>query len=817
MNNLNNNQKPVANHACPPSELLRRFVHGRASADEESLVERHLDQCRQCGQRVDELARDSEPGEELRKALPSAHDPDWDAIQAAGIPPLPHGEPQSDAVVLSDGLRLAPPRGPSYMASLGRFDVIEVLARGGMGTVLRAWDDQLHREVALKIISPRWAEDPVARERFLQEARAAASLRHDNIITVYDVDQYNNVPFIVMDLIPGKSLALLIAEEGRLEPERAARIVRDVLAALEHAHARGIIHRDIKPANVLLETGSERAKLLDFGLSRSVQDAVRHTAAGTTLGTPWYMSPEQVAGLANADARSDVYSTGVLLFELLTGTVPFPGRDLHQVFQQIRQQPLPELRQFESAIPETLCRIVRRATEKEPSARYSSAGEFARAISDFVGGTPSSARGPGSARVSDPAGTVDRRSPFAPSASGAFSRCAVCTEVIVSKLSVAGVCPACQAPICAKCFKVRGIRHCPQHTPKTTEPSPSAARAVTPPLSRPATPCEPDHVASNQIAPTEVLAPQAAPSPVAGATAEPAPASRPRNEGRPSLQLSESSHAAGPKVSARQAALAEQTFLRIVEDALHGVTQIRDPLRDFDLPVGDWRKIREQTDRLSQLRPAPGRCEPTDQSQGAFPHGVTLRHEVQQRTLTGGVRGHVLVEACNLARIERFAADDVDAEPLTQMELEGLLNTAARRAADAGAWHVLILASPTGWSPEARDFATGQGLRPFRDRCVSVVLYDAVEGRFLMDSLDEKLRGLQDAFSSDLDEVTYEAARQFASAHLILNDSLGLDTLMHGLSIGRRAAVRVFRLLATSDDFCVVEVDDACKVLAKRG
>jgi len=478
------------------------------------------------------------------------------------------------------------------------------------------------------------------------------------------------------------------------------------------------------------------------------------------------------------------------------------------------------LRQFESAIPETLCRIVRRATEKEPSIRYSSAAEFARAISDFLDGPAGSAR-PGSAWGFAPAETADRPSPRAtsPLGSGTFPRCAVCTETIVSKLSVAGVCPECQAPICAKCFKVRGIRHCPQHQPKKPEElSPSSVGAVTPPLTRPPITRESGPAASHEIAPTVVLAPQAAPSPLGSGAAEPAPASAsPDGEQPPPAQRAERSQAEGSKVSARQAALAEQTFLRIVEDALHGVSQIRDPLRDFDLPVGDWRKIREQTDRLSQLRPAWGGRLPPDTSQGAFPRGVTLRHEVRQRNLTGSVRGHVLVEACNLARIERFAGDGADAEPLTQMELEGLLNTAARRAADAGAWHVLILASPTGWSPEARDFATGQGPRAFRDRCVSVVLYDAAEGRFLINSLDEKLRGLQDAFSSDLDEATFEAARQFARAHLIMNDSLGMDTLMHELSMGRRAAERVFRLLATSDDFCVVELDDACKVLAKRG
>lgn len=803
MNSRNCHEKPEMNQACPSGDLLRRFVDGTAAPDEEALVERHLDRCQACGQQVDALARGLEPGETLRKPPPEDSNADWEAIQAAGIPPLPQGQSQPDAVVLADGLRLAPPREPQYMARLGRFDVIEVLARGGMGTILRVWDGPLHREVALKVISPRWAEDPVARQRFLQEARAAASLRHDNIITIHDVDQDGNVPFIVMELLPGKSLALAIAEAGQFAPNLAARLVRQVLAALQHAHACGIIHRDIKPANVVLEPSGQRIKLLDFGLSRCVQDAVRYTATGTTLGTLWYMAPEQIAGLADADARSDVYSTGILLFELLTGTVPFPGRDVACVFQQIRQQPLPELRQFDPAIPEALARIVRRATEKTPAARFPTAADFAQALDEFLTGD-SDAR---PKRQEPPA--------VAGAKHGDFPRCAVCAEQIVSRLSVAGVCAAagCERPICARCFKIRGARYCPEHEPKAPEPLPAFAAAVPRPATRPPVPVPPALQASDQLPPTEPFVP-----PPAGPAAVPAQAQSPLD--RPSTPASAGDVQPPPEapsleaanaqcgIAAGQACLAEQTFLRIVENVLQTIREIRDPLRQVELRPGDWRKLRTQTHAPRAPQPAARGGLAADDLPAPCPRRAGVRYDIRQRNLTGGVRGHVVVEAVNLARVERFAADGCDTGPFTQMELESFLNTAAGRAADADAWHLLILASPTGWTAEAGDFATGQGPRPFRDRAVSVVLYDAAEGRFLFDPLDERLRRLRDAFSADLDQATFQAACDFAREHLMLNESLGLETLVRQLGLGRRVAERIFRLLAASDQFSVVEMDE---------
>ena len=411
-------------------------------------------------------------------------------------------EQRDGRVCFPNGLCLALPTRPGCLARLGGFDVLSVLGEGGMGMVLKGHDERLQRDVALKVISPRWLYDQPVRQRFLGEARAAAKLKHPNIVTIYAVDEDGDMPFIVMEYIRGKSLALLIAEEGRLPPAVAARIAEQILAALGHAHREGIIHRDVKPGNVLLDDQNALVKLVDFGLARGVAEAARHTAAGATVGTPWYMSPEQVSGEQPLDPRSDLFSVGVVLFEMLVGTLPFPGQDVGQVLEQIRTGDTPDPCRINPAVPRQLAEIVRRALEKDRARRFQSAAEFAEALRPFLASAQSTTASP---QVAASGAPLRRRWLAVPPARTLWRRS--------SPLPVS--CEICQTPICSKCWNARGRKRCSKHA----EQSKPAAR---PPAGRRPLP------SLRTVLPTIAAAPPQAAAAPADVPAQPAvtPAAR---------------------------------------------------------------------------------------------------------------------------------------------------------------------------------------------------------------------------------------------------------------------------------------------------
>jgi serine/threonine-protein kinase len=273
----------------------------------------------------------------------------------------------------------------------GRYQVITKVAAGGMGEVYRAHDAVLGREVALKVLHPQLAGDRGFVDRFRREARAAAVLNHPNIVGVYDWGTTDNgTYFMVMEYVPGHNLRALLAEYGRLEPQQVGEVTLQVLSALEHAHGHGIVHRDVKPENILIARDGT-VKVADFGLARAFADSYVSQAEGTVTGTVQYLAPEQIQG-EPADPRTDLYSTGVVMFELLTGKAPFTGETSLAIAYQHLSGRVPAPSSVGPTIPGDLDEAVIHATEKDRQDRPASARALAEEITTATEGLPATRR-----------------------------------------------------------------------------------------------------------------------------------------------------------------------------------------------------------------------------------------------------------------------------------------------------------------------------------------------------------------------------------------------------------------------------------------
>jgi eukaryotic-like serine/threonine-protein kinase len=258
----------------------------------------------------------------------------------------------------------------------GRYRVVDRLGSGGMADVYCAEDLQLGRNVALKMLHPRFAEDQEFVERFRREASAAAGLNHQNVVSVYDRGEWDGTSYIAMEHVDGRTLKQVVQDEAPLEPERAIGLTEQVLRAARFAHRRGIIHRDLKPHNVIVDEEG-RAKVTDFGIAKA--GASDMTQTGSIMGTAQYLSPEQAQGVA-VDARSDLYSTGIILYELLTGRVPFDGDSAVTIaLKQVNERPIPPSH-FNAAVTPELDGVVLRALEKDPARRFADADAFLDAL-----------------------------------------------------------------------------------------------------------------------------------------------------------------------------------------------------------------------------------------------------------------------------------------------------------------------------------------------------------------------------------------------------------------------------------------------------
>src|SRR3954468_19626643 len=255
----------------------------------------------------------------------------------------------------------------------GRYELHRRVGRGGMAEVYLARDRLLDRHVAIKILFPEYATDPNFVERFRREAQAAANLNHPNIVGVYDWGKQSNTYFMAMEYVHGRTLADILRANGKLRPDQATDIAMEVAGALGFAHKSGVVHRDIKPANILIANDG-RVKVADFGIARALNSANEQdlTQAGAVMGTATYFSPEQAQG-AQPDPRSDLYSLGIVLYEMVAGKPPFSGENPVSIaYKQVHDLPQP-LNQIVADVPRPFEAIVAKLLAKDPSMRYATA------------------------------------------------------------------------------------------------------------------------------------------------------------------------------------------------------------------------------------------------------------------------------------------------------------------------------------------------------------------------------------------------------------------------------------------------------------
>ena len=268
--------------------------------------------------------------------------------------------------------------GELWSALASQYAVERELGRGGMGAVFLARDLRLDRHVAIKVLPPHLAADGELRDLFIREARTAARLSHPHIVAVFRADEIAGHPFFAMPFIEGENLAERVSTRGPLPPADAVRTLREVAWALAYAHAHGVVHRDVKPENIMIERGSGRSIVTDFGIAR-VEFGPVFAQDALVMGTASYMSPEQIDG-EPLDGRSDLYSLGVVGFHALSGTLPFTGSSVTALLDAHRRQPAPSLASMAPAVPAPIAAVIERCLAKERDARYPTGESLADAL-----------------------------------------------------------------------------------------------------------------------------------------------------------------------------------------------------------------------------------------------------------------------------------------------------------------------------------------------------------------------------------------------------------------------------------------------------
>ncbi len=353
------------------------------SGDNMIEIAQHVESCECCQSRLSELAADDRQWNELQTWLSPGELSANVYAESLGVCERwkrPTALTQSMATSL-----LSPPRHPEMLGRIGRYDVERLIGSGGMGVVFKAYDTELNRPVAVKLLAPYLSGSGAARNRFAREARAAAAVVDEHVVAIHNVESDSEHPFLVMKYIAGGSLQLRLDREGPLDVCEVLRIGLHTAQGLAAAHAQGLIHRDVKPSNILLDEGVERALLTDFGLARATDDASL-TRSGFHPGTPHYMSPEQVRGEA-IDPRSDLFGLGCVLYAMCTGHPPFRSETSYAVLRRITDDTPRSTRETNPSIPPWLDQIVMTLLAKSPEDRFESAEQVAELLENCLAHT----------------------------------------------------------------------------------------------------------------------------------------------------------------------------------------------------------------------------------------------------------------------------------------------------------------------------------------------------------------------------------------------------------------------------------------------
>ncbi len=355
-------------------DRLQQLLGDSLTETEEQALAAHLADCGRCREELESLAGEpswwTETSQRLRVGaefsltpLDSSFPSDDDAAHFATDFAVDFLEPSDD---------------PQVFGRLGEYEIVEIIGRGGMGIVLKGFQRELHRHVAVKVLSPHLATSGAARRRFAREAQATAAVVHPHVMAIHSVNATAKLPYLVMPFVACESLQQRLDRKGPLEVVDILRIGLQAAGGLAAAHAQGLVHRDVKPANILLETNVDRVLLTDFGLARAVDDATL-TRTGIIAGTPQYMSPEQANGDA-VDHRSDLFSLGSALYAMCTGRPPFRAETTFGVLRRIRETQPRDLRDINPDIPVWLDRIVQKLLAKDAVDRFDTAEDVARLL-----------------------------------------------------------------------------------------------------------------------------------------------------------------------------------------------------------------------------------------------------------------------------------------------------------------------------------------------------------------------------------------------------------------------------------------------------